>query len=586
MEESIFSKNIYDNFTDNFPDGWIDNLFSTGGKEKESLGLGIAKISDFEIFVFSNASRLVLSGDFLICNIEKLTELESKIEGNLQDTLSDNSDYRATLFIKYNNLLYFLHIILKSLCYHISQVKDRFSVNSKSITLDAISFLNIGRPNDQYIKLFDMVCEICFMEYYFSYDENYITKLLVKKEILEKISKVKSGEIKLIIEACLMKVELILSKLSCFSKQRRINYNFDFEPKAITLSEPDKYTPDDFRHLYLKYLDPERLDYSLILSWQNDSLKEDVSMWQLAFLMRYYTKITKSQEQIDNLIRLSDKHHYEYLQGKDHNLINDCADRSFRNYMYNSRFSFILNNSNDLTLDDIKNEIATIESVQHDTFFYNYHPYLKAVEYLFVKIDNLLREEIITRDLEVLNNLLQKCYLKLKENYEWCKHHQPYFLQLRYRFSTIDYEMTDIKVFCPCSICRPIRYKMLKEIIDQLNIKVSLLDYQVRHIDEHRKLIQAKSKIDSMERKNIEHMGVFMTVTTFLVGLLSIFTGGDKTSITVRMGYVFALGLILLSFVCLGYFLVTERFKRSKPWIFGSVGILILTIFVILVFHF
>lgn len=582
MEESKFSQNIYDNFTNNFPDGWIDSLTSTGDNKKELLGLGMTIISDFEIFLFSNASKLVLSSDFLIHKIEKISELESTIEANLQDTIPGESDIRT----KYNDMLYYSHNVLKSLLYHISLVKDRFSVNIKSTSLDAISFWKIGRSNNQYANLFDMVCEVCLMEYYFSYDDNYITKLLLKREKLEQGSKVYSGEIKQIIEACLMKVELLLSKSSCLSEQKEISYKFNFEPKTITLSEPDKYPANDFRHLYLKYLKPELLNESLILEWQNNSHKKDVAMWQLAFLMRYYTKITKSQEQIDNLISLSEHHHSDYLHKEDHNLINDCADRSFINYMYNSRFSFILGNSYGLTPQEIQDEIEKIEYVQHETFFYNYHPYLKAVEYLSEKIDDLLLEEAITSDLEAYNDLLQKCYLKLKENYMWCKHHQPYLLQLRYRFSTIKNENSDLELFCPSSFCRPLRFKKLKEKIEQLNLTVFMIDYQVRHIDEHRKLIQAKSKIDSMERKNIEHMGVFMTVTTFLVGLLSIFTGGDKTSITDRMQYVFALGLILLSFVCLGYFLVTERFKKSKPWIFGSVGILILITFLLLAFNF
>ena len=42
------------------------------------------------------------------------------------------------------------------------------------------------------------------------------------------------------------------------------------------------------------------------------------------------------------------------------------------------------------------------------------------------------------------------------------------------------------------------------------------------------------------------------------------------------MGYVIALGLILLSFVCLGYFLVTERFTKAKPWILVLLGIFFL----------
>lgn len=49
-------------------------------------------------------------------------------------------------------------------------------------------------------------------------------------------------------------------------------------------------------------------------------------------------------------------------------------------------------------------------------------------------------------------------------------------------------------------------------------------------------ILDAKSKISNMERKNMEQMGLFITITTFLVGLLSIFIGNDaKVSIIEKM---------------------------------------------------
>lgn len=575
MEESKFSQSIYDKFMSDFPEGWIEMLDWSDGGKKKSLIAGVTKIKSFVPFLFSNASKLVLAGDFLVGDIKKLTDLDSMIEKGLQDTVPDDKRLQTKLMIAYSDMLYNLHDAIKLLRYHISLVQDRLDVQ-KNHPFSAILYGETDRSKNEYIELFELVCEVCFMEYIFSYDEKYIQKLLIIREILDKRNKEKSVDVKAIIEACLTKVELLLSKLSIFSKQKQINYNYNFETKIISLSEPDKYQPDDFRHLFLKYMDPDRLDYAQVLEWQKNSHNKDVAMWQLAFLMRYYTKITKSQEQIDSLISLGEKHHKEYIKGEEHNLINDCADRSFRNYMYNSRLSFILDNRKGLNIQKLEKEIAKIESVQNETFIFNYHPFQKIVEYLCAKIDDLLKEDRIECDIEAYNTLLQKCYCKLKENYEWCKHHHPYLMQLRYNFSTIKDEANDIKIFCPSSFCRPLRFKVLKEKMEQLNIKVSMLDYQVRHIDEHRDLIRAKNKIESMERKNLEQMGLYASVTTFLVGLLSIFIGNTNTSITDKMGYVIALGLILLSFVCLGYFLVTERFTKVKPWIFGLLGIIFL----------
>lgn len=68
----------------------------------------------------------------------------------------------------------------------------------------------------------------------------------------------------------------------------------------------------------------------------------------------------------------------------------------------------------------------------------------------------------------------------------------------------------------------------------------------------------------------MEHMGVFITLTTFLVGLLSIFIGNNGgVSIFEKMEYVIALGLILIVFVSLGYFVVSEKYSVIKAVIFA-----------------
>lgn len=86
---------------------------------------------------------------------------------------------------------------------------------------------------------------------------------------------------------------------------------------------------------------------------------------------------------------------------------------------------------------------------------------------------------------------------------------------------------------------------------------------------------EAQKKISNMERKNMEQMGLFITITTFLVGLLSIFIGNDaKVSIIEKMRYVVALGCILIVFVCLGYFAVKDKYDKTKCWLFGILMIL------------
>lgn len=103
-------------------------------------------------------------------------------------------------------------------------------------------------------------------------------------------------------------------------------------------------------------MEPSTLDSDIILQWQQNSMKEEVDMWKLAFLMRYYTKQTKCIEQIDKLIELTDYHNMEELRQHNQNVVNDCSRRSFLNYMYNSRFAFLCNCDKNYSYEKMKND--------------------------------------------------------------------------------------------------------------------------------------------------------------------------------------------------------------------------------------
>ena len=73
----------------------------------------------------------------------------------------------------------------------------------------------------------------------------------------------------------------------------------------------------------------------------------------------------------------------------------------------------------------------------------------------------------------------------------------------------------------------------------------------------------------------MEQMGLFVTLTTFLVGLLSVFIGNNgSVSIICKVEYVIAIGLILLIFVCFGYFAISEHSNKKRNYLFGVLAIL------------
>ena len=458
----------------------------------------------------------------------------------------------------------------KQLSAYIEQTKKKFSPNNLVISANFVSYKN-RTDRHKMVSLMHLICDSCEVEYSFSYDESYINHLLLIRLYLLDEKQKQNGELKNVIIAVLTKVELLLGKMSVFTENKKILYYHDWELETIELDRPDKYLKGDFRFLFQKYLDPSGLDDGTIIEWQQDSLKDEVAMWQLAFLMRYYTKCTKSIIQINKLIDLACRHHDEYIRDDKHNIVNDCADRSFLNYMYNSRFSFLCQCDKDYTYVRMKEDVQEIESIQSQTFIKNYHPYQTAVEFTIKVIETKI-SQMVMEDITQIVSDLKEYFRKFKLNVLWCKKHQPYLVQLRYNFSSIEIENCDFKTFCPSSFCRPLRFKDLDEKTIAYANKIAFFENESYNQHNRSLFLETKSKIDNMERKNMEQMGLFITITTFLVGLLSIFIGNNgSVTIKEKMQYVVALGCILIIFVSVGYYFVRDKHSKTENCILGGI---------------
>ena len=175
--------------------------------------------------------------------------------------------------------------------------------------------------------------------------------------------------------------------------------------------------------------------------------------------------------------------------------------------------------------------------------------------------------------------LLKECYEKYLSNVDWCKAHQPYYIQSRFKFSTIKLGSDKtIDVFCPSSFCRPLKFKEIDDQAVQFRNDIVFLNYQVEHMDDRVEWLEAKEKVERLERKNLETMGLFVTITTFLVGMLAIFIGNNaKVSIFNKLEYTSVLGIVLMLFVCIGYFAITDKIetKKFRPWFFGIFALLL-----------
>ena len=568
--ESEYTKRVLYKFEASFPNGWIEKMDWTSPKKKRlSFKQGVKTIELFREDVVVQLSKMILSGNHLVSDTLELTKLQNLI-GNSVEEGSSNRTLESTLKREYQSLLHDLLDILSLVEMHISQTRSNFLPSEQVISGNFITFERNRVDRHRMVMLMDMMCDSCSIEYSFSYDESYIHQIVLLRQCLKDTISKLAGDVCKVFNAALNKVELLLYKLSAFSENGSICYYHDFQLETIQLQRPDSYPSSDFRFLFQKYLKPSKLGVSLILDWQQESLKDNVHMWQLSFLMRYYTKQTRNIEQIDNLLQIAERHHKEYIQGEDKNVVNDCADRSFRNYMYNSRFSFLCQHDKAYTYGRLKTDLKKIESIQAETFINNYHPYQSALDFTIKLIEAKISDSEKFEDIGALTSDLQ-CYLKkYKNNVAWCKKHQPYLMQLRFNFSSIKMDGCDFDTFCPSSFCRPLRFKELDEKLFSYQGKVAYLSNVANNQLERKMLFEAKDKINNMERRNMEQMGLFITLTTFFVGLLSIFIGNSgQVSISEKMEYVIVLGLILLVFVCIGYLVVRGKDSKIKSGAFG-----------------
>lgn len=566
MEESKYTQAVFDSYFRQFPQGWIDGLSWKQKDERLSLSKGVKSIREFEICIFVNYSKLILSADYFIHSTGSISQLDSATVTD--DILIEGTDYKKGLQERFVNLCDEIRVFNKILKYHINAYENQFKPHAKGTIINALTDTFDGLSS-----LFKLICDSCWLEFVFAYNEDYIRQLIINLEHLKFVSSKQSGEIKEIVEATIEKISILLGKLSAFSENKELAYRFDLHDYRISLTSLSKLGQDDFRFYLLKFIDVDQISQEEVYEWQQEAHKASASLWKFIFLMRYYAKKTKSIQQIDNLIKEFERHNNESLE-ESQNLVDRYACYLARNYMYNSRFSFLCKNKDDYSFERMKEDLEQIEAIQNETLIFNYHPYQKAIEFLIKELTHIVNNSKEIKKCEENLEYLNQCFAKFKNNVGWCKENQPYYIQSRYKFSSI--RIGNIDVFCPSSFCRPLKFKEIDEKLIQFNNELSFLNYQVKHLPDRVEWQEAKDKVERLERKNLETMGLFVTITTFLVGLLAIFIGNnEKVSIFNKLEYTSVLGMILMLFVCLGYFVVTDRINRKRSWFFGVFAFLL-----------
>lgn len=550
-----------------FPAGWIDSLnWSDEENSKASFFEGQKRLEELENSLFVLFSKTIIQGDHLRFSSSGIEGLLNKCACEM--VVGDNPS-KNSLLSRYQQTLKDLRSAILLTKFHFEITSECFSSsNSNRQVINFIEVEQSSRNRTSWVSILDTIIEICFFEYKFSYDQDKIRELLVCREQLLKSKKGNDDkDVLQCIECAITKVNMVLLKLSHFAKNKKIEYKFNFVSTVVNPADISSVSTEEYYN-YLKFIDPENnITESDVYKWQTHNGNKWARLGQMVLLMRYYTKVTKSLKQAQNLLNEYEEF-YEEKKNAVFYKFNNYALRSVRVYMHNCLFSLKCKNPDTYDFDAINSNMEDIRIVQNECMIHNYHPYKKAVEYAIASIKKDIECKADKEIIKKKFGQLKSWQLSYRENIDWCCQNQRYAFQLTFR------ECTDIgkdyKVFHPSSFSRPLKFRDIYQKRNEIELRISMLENELTKYDEILSIKDAQEKINNMERKNMEQMGLFITLTTFLVGLLSIFIGNNsQVSIVEKMRYVIALGLILLVFVCVGYFVVRGKNSNVKSVLFG-----------------
>lgn len=578
MKNSSYIDSILSEYKKTFHQDWISKLDWSSNNESISYTEGKRLIDDFTENFFVAFSKSILSGDYIIKSTGNIEELISICEEEMvYDTSNPLKEDLQQSFVSFNkNIIDFSNQYLLN----IRGLDEKMSISDNDFIIDVISIKSNNYANQLFHAL-EIVMNICFDEYAFAYNEGTIKSLILKKDTINKInSGQNNAEISSILKLMCDKIDYLLLKYSYYSDNKSIKYRLDFVSQTVKFEGKDSRFTSCQRYGY--FLEPNSIPNSVIREWQAKCYKKNARIWEMALLMRYYTKTAKNEKQIENLTKQFDDFAAKLRKKLDLRLFDSYALNTVTNYMHNCRFSFLISNKQ-MRFDDLVKELEDIQSIQSTTGVKNYHPFQKAIEYL----SDYIRKEISSKqDINLVlehkqyyNNILGK----LQDAYRWCSKNQFYPFQLWYNECLDIINDIGIVVFTPSSFCRPIKYNELDEQIERLKQDSLTLDSELQLYKEEQEILELKQSIDKNKKSYIEILGVFTGLVTFLIGCITIFTKVEDAGVPLKekIEHVSLLGIIVLLLINGGYFLTSElKCKSIKFWFILITSLLYLAVII------
>ena len=174
-------------------------------------------------------------------------------------------------------------------------------------------------------------------------------------------------------------------------------------------------------------------------------------------------------------------------------------------------------------------------------------------------------EEVLMQKYQALNDYIYKFETAI----HWCEEQHFYPVQLLYNECLKKDNSSGLIVFMPSSFSRPINYNKLEDDLKQYKSELGLIKGELNLQKERARIELLKNEIDASKKSNIEILGIFTTVITFLFGCVNIFSGTNNTTLSLseQVLRIMCLGLILLLFVSAIYLLTMRREKQFMDYL-------------------
>lgn len=306
-----------------------------------------------------------------------------------------------------------------------------------------------------------------------------------------------------------------------------------------------------------------------ILQSEGKLYKGPLSSIDYILLAHYYRTHQKNKRQLINLIRGFYKFYVRKKKNKFISTFDEYAFDSVRNYLNNCLFALKWSKK-DIANDDIellRKDITHIQYIQKSTNIQNYHPYLKALQFLSVFFTQ--NGALTDSNIKSFNLLYSEILNYLKESIDWCIQRRFYPIQLEKENCFTKKGIFIASSFSP-ALDKEVLYQLYQEYSEIKQRGISLQDY----LSHKKELENIETDIKSFKRESFQYLGIFSGIITFLFGSIQLF-GRTDISYTQSLTNILSLGLVLCIFIAL----ITVTISLEKKYrLWGIIFIVVISV--------